>query len=88
MQFWETTVYLEWISQGMEHDTVSKNCNYWICRRARDMTERQVALLGLIGLLWSTPHKNCSQLKISIFNQDPHSFVRKKARCLMEHSMK
>ena len=34
--------------------TVSKNCHYWICGQEGidNMTERKVALLGSIGLLW------------------------------------
>ena len=50
---------LKWINEGMGHDTsfstrtVSKNYHYRIGRRAGDnMTERQVALLGSIDLLW------------------------------------
>ena len=52
--FWETTVHFEWVSEGSPcTGTVWKCCRHWIHRRAHDnMTERQVALLRSIDLLW------------------------------------
>ena len=42
-------MYLEWMNEGMKHDT------YAITEfmGKQTMTERQVALLGSIGLLWN-----------------------------------
>ena len=54
-------MYLKWMKEalrgwGMTRPStkvVSKNCHYCIGRRADDnITEKQVALLGLIGFLW------------------------------------
>ena len=55
MLVWEVTVYLKWMSEGMEHDTSFPNKGLIelpsVNLQASTQSERQVALLGSIGLL-------------------------------------
>ena len=99
--YWEITVYFQWTNEGIEHaqDTSFPWSGLrklpWVKRRGtrQNVIERQVALLGSIGLLWGYPEdwgQNWKKLSI-IFSGKlfPQAFnAQGNARVNLERSIR